>query len=215
MAAARAFLGERKDELPVAVIAYNPEITRPHRLHDGQGAARRRRSPKAPETAEGTRIYDALIEAASTREGPGLRADDRRPPLGRAPPSASRPRARRRCRPLQRRERPRHLRRPQLAPVRPRDAPEPGEATRAARTSRARHRASSSRSSQAIGQQLSNEYVVSYRSLLPPNAKAIGPRSRSRASRPRPRSTRRRRSTSRRRARSRRAGSTRSSRRRG
>ena len=63
MAAARAFLAERKDELPVAVIAYNSDVTTLTdftRVSDELSEA----VATAPETKEGTRIYDALIEAA-------------------------------------------------------------------------------------------------------------------------------------------------------
>jgi tight adherence protein B len=70
MVAARAFLGQRKDELPVAVIAYNPEITVLTdftRDSDDLSAA----VAEAPATAEGTRIYDALIEAARLSEDAG------------------------------------------------------------------------------------------------------------------------------------------------
>jgi tight adherence protein B len=63
MAAARAFMAQRKDELPVAVIAYNPEITV---LTDFTRDSNELSAAvaEAPATAEGTRIYDALIEAA-------------------------------------------------------------------------------------------------------------------------------------------------------
>ncbi len=44
MAAARAFLKERKPNMPVAVVVFNPEQTRAHRLHDRRPGARTRRS---------------------------------------------------------------------------------------------------------------------------------------------------------------------------
>jgi tight adherence protein B len=71
MVAARAFLAQRKADLPVAVIAYNPEVTvltdfttDPAKLASAVATA--------PETTEGTHIYDALIEAAELAEGLGL-----------------------------------------------------------------------------------------------------------------------------------------------
>ena len=70
MSAARAFMAQRQGELPVAVIAYNPEITvltEFTRDSDDLAAA----IAKAPTTAEGTRIYDALIEAARLAEDSG------------------------------------------------------------------------------------------------------------------------------------------------
>lgn len=70
MAAARAFMAQRKGDLPVAVIAYNPEITvltNFTRDSDELSAA----VADAPQTAEGTLIYDALIEAARLAEGAG------------------------------------------------------------------------------------------------------------------------------------------------
>ena len=63
MAAARAFMAQRKDELPVAVIAYNPEITVLTEFTRDAGELSAAVA-EAPATAEGTRIYDALIEAA-------------------------------------------------------------------------------------------------------------------------------------------------------
>lgn len=63
MAAARAFLAERKPTLPVAVIAYNPEVTvLSDFTTDGEQLAAAVSS--APQTTEGTHIYDALIRAA-------------------------------------------------------------------------------------------------------------------------------------------------------
>jgi len=63
MVAARAFLAQRKSDLPVAVIAYNPEITV---LTDFTTDSEELAAAVAqePATAEGTHIYDALIKAA-------------------------------------------------------------------------------------------------------------------------------------------------------
>lgn len=70
MAAARAFMAQRKDDLPVAVIAYNPEITvlTDFTRDSGELSAA---VANAPQTAEGTLIYDALIEAARLAENAG------------------------------------------------------------------------------------------------------------------------------------------------
>ena len=123
MDAARAFLAERKDELPVAVIAYNPRHHRPHGLHDGSRTSSRPPSPKAPATTEGTRIYDALIEAARLAEEAGydrttavLLSDGHRRFV-----QATHEETERRA---ERRQRPRHLGRPAVARVRRRDAAE-------------------------------------------------------------------------------------------
>ncbi|MEX2612674.1 MAG: VWA domain-containing protein, partial [Gaiellaceae bacterium] len=71
MVAARAFLAQRKADLPVAVIAYNPEITV---LTDFTTDSEELAAAVAqePATAEGTHIYDALIEAAELAEDQGL-----------------------------------------------------------------------------------------------------------------------------------------------
>ncbi len=70
MVAARAFLGERKDDLPVAVIAYNSDITiLSDFTTDSTELATAVSAP--PTTAEGTLIYDALIEAASLAKEAG------------------------------------------------------------------------------------------------------------------------------------------------
>lgn len=71
MVAARAFLAKRKADLPVAVIAYNPEVTV---LTDftTDGAELSAATATTPETAEGTHIYDALIQAAELAENLGL-----------------------------------------------------------------------------------------------------------------------------------------------
>ncbi len=82
MAAARAFLAERKDELPVAVIAYNRDVTvlTDFTTESGELSAA---VAEAPQTTEGTRIYDALIEASRLAEEAGLRPHDCRASLGR------------------------------------------------------------------------------------------------------------------------------------
>ena len=81
MAAARAFLAERKDELPVAVIVFGSDDLGPHGLHDGKRTSSPRPSPSA-RTKEGTHIYDALTQVAASRRS-RVRAHDGRAPLRR------------------------------------------------------------------------------------------------------------------------------------
>ena len=213
MAAARAFMAQRKDDLPVAVIAYNPEIT---------------------VLTDFTRDGGELV--GGRREGTGHgrgHAHLRRPHRGRAPrrggratrarPPCSSPTgtgvaSRRRARRPSRRSTQRTSASSRSACSRPSTTP---RRCRARRKQTGGTYVESATPEQlepiftTIGQQLSNEYVVSYRSLLPPNVKAnvtavapglaAGNRELHDA----------RHSTSRRRARSSRAWSTRSSRRRG
>jgi tight adherence protein B len=70
MAAARAFLAERRQQLPVAVIAYNPEVSVLSEFTT-DGAVLSRAVARTPDTAEGTHIYDALIEAAEMAKAKG------------------------------------------------------------------------------------------------------------------------------------------------
>lgn len=169
MAAARAFMAQRKDELPVAVIAYNPEITvlTEFTRDDGELSAA---IAKAPSTAEGTRIYDALIEAARLAEDSGyarttavLLSDGHRRGV-----QATREET---------------IAALNAASVRVisvgLQSPEyDAETLRSAAKQTGGTYVESATPEQlepiftAIGQQLSNEYVVSYRSVLPPNVKA-------------------------------------------
>jgi tight adherence protein B len=71
MAAARAFLAERKKDLPVAIVVFGPDdtvltdfTTNSAQLSDAVA--------KTPVTSEGTHIYDALVKAASMAEDQGL-----------------------------------------------------------------------------------------------------------------------------------------------
>ena len=71
MAAARAFLAERKKDLPVAIVVFGPDdtvltdfTTDSAQLSDAVA--------KTPVTSEGTHIYDALIKAASMAKDQGL-----------------------------------------------------------------------------------------------------------------------------------------------
>ena len=98
--AAVASLPRRAEEGP----AGRDRRVRPRRqrslgLHDEHGTISRTPSPKTPATAEGTHIYDALIEAVEQGEGPGTRANDGRTPLGRHRRRKRRVAVPRRCRP--------------------------------------------------------------------------------------------------------------------
>ena len=71
VAAARAFLAERKKDLPVAIVVFGPDdtvltdfTTNSAQLSDAVA--------KTPVTSEGTHIYDALDKAASMAKDQGL-----------------------------------------------------------------------------------------------------------------------------------------------
>ena len=71
MAASRAFLGERKKDLPVAIVVFGPDdsvlsdfTTDPQQLADSVA--------QTPATSEGTHIYDALINAIDMAKSQGL-----------------------------------------------------------------------------------------------------------------------------------------------
>ena len=169
MAAARAFMAQRKDELPVAVIAYNPEITVLTGFTRDKGELSAAIA-KAPPTAEGTRIYDALIEAARLTEEAGyarttavLLSDGHRRGV-----QATREETEQALNDANVRVISVGLQSPEY------DA----ETLRSVATATGGTYVESATPEQlapiftAIGQQLSNEYVVTYRSLLPPNVKA-------------------------------------------
>ena len=169
MAAARAFLGERKDELPVAVIAYNPEITVLTEFTTNAGELATAVA-ESPTTAEGTRIYDALIEAANLAKEAGyerttavLLSDGHRRGVQATQEET--------------------IQALNDANVRVisvgLQSPEYDAETLRAVAQQTNGTFVESATPEeltpiftAIGQQLSNEYVVSYRSLLPPNVKA-------------------------------------------
>ena len=169
MDAARAFLAQRKDELPVAVIAYNSEIetltgfTRVDaELEDAVA--------EAPQTREGTRIYDALIEAARLSQEAGydrstavLLSDGHRRFV-----QASRDDTIKALNDANVRVISVGLQSPEY------DA-ETLQSVAGATNGTYVESATPEELTPiftAIGQQLSNEYVVSYRSLLPPDVKA-------------------------------------------
>ena len=72
MAAARAFMGERAKELPVAVVAFNPEQTELTGFTT-DGAKLNEALANAPALGEGTEIYDTLILASKMATNQGLR----------------------------------------------------------------------------------------------------------------------------------------------
>lgn len=169
MIAARAFLAERTDALPVAVIAYSPEITVLSEFTTSSNELSDAVS-ESPPTAEGTRIYDALIEAANMAREAGyerttavLLSDGHRRGV-----QATREEAIQALTDANVRVISVGLRSPEY------DA----ETLRSIAQSTNGTYVESATPEQltpiftAIGQQLSNEYVVSYRSLLPPNVKA-------------------------------------------
>lgn len=169
MVAARAFLAERTDALPVAVIAYSPEITVLSEFTTSSNELSDAVS-ESPPTAEGTRIYDALIEAANMARDAGyerttavLLSDGHRRGV-----QATREEAIQALTDANVRVISVGLRSPEY------DA----ETLRSIAQSTNGTYVESATPEQltpiftAIGQQLSNEYVVSYRSLLPPNVKA-------------------------------------------
>ena len=70
--AARAFLDERKKRPAGRHHRLQPERRDALGLHHQQGAISLQAVAKAPATAEGTHIYDALIEAANKAKDQGL-----------------------------------------------------------------------------------------------------------------------------------------------
>jgi tight adherence protein B len=72
MAAARAFLGKRAKDLPVAIIAFNPEQTELTSFTT-DGAKLAESVATLPALGEGTEIYDTLILASKTVANQGLR----------------------------------------------------------------------------------------------------------------------------------------------
>jgi tight adherence protein B len=69
--AARAFLDARKKDLPTAIIAFNPNVTGLSEFTTNQ-ADLEEAVAETPATAEGTHIYDAIIEASSQAREKGL-----------------------------------------------------------------------------------------------------------------------------------------------
>jgi tight adherence protein B len=71
MAAARAFLAERKDDLPVAVVVFGPDddVLTDFTTDKGQ---LNEAVAQTPSTSEGTHIYDALTQVAALAKAKGL-----------------------------------------------------------------------------------------------------------------------------------------------
>jgi tight adherence protein B len=71
MAASRAFLGERKSDLPVAIVVFGPEDST---LSDFTTDSKQLSEAvsQTPATSEGTHIYDALINAVNKAKDQGL-----------------------------------------------------------------------------------------------------------------------------------------------
>ena len=71
MAASRAFLAERKKDLPVAIVVFGPSDSV---LSDftTDGAALQQAVAQTPATSEGTHIYDALVNAVNKAKDQGL-----------------------------------------------------------------------------------------------------------------------------------------------
>ncbi len=170
MAAARAFMAERRGQLPVAVIAYNPNVTVLSEFTT-DGAQLSRAVATTPDTAEGTHIYDALIEAAGLAKAAGyarttavLLSDGHRRGVQATRAEALAALAEANVRVISV-----GLQSPQydsetLVAMSRRT----GGAYVVSATPKDLEPIFSS-----IGQQLSNEYVVTYRSLLPPNVDAV------------------------------------------
>ncbi len=169
MAASRAFLGERKKDLPVAIVVFGPSDDV---LTDftTDGAALTAAVADTPPTSEGTHIYDALINVADLAEEQGLERTtvvllSDGTDIG---SSASRAEA------LQAAE-DENIRVISVGLTSPQYDPETLKAL-ANRTGGA-YVESATPAELApifteIGQQLSNEYEVTYRSVLPPQREA-------------------------------------------
>ena len=212
MAASRAFLGERKKDLPVAIVVFGPEDSVLTDFTTDEAQLTEAVS-KTPATSEGTHIYDALINAIDKAKDQGLErttvvllsdgtdvgSDASRAEALQAAADAN-------------------VRVISVGLSSPQYDPETLKSLANRTGGKYVETATPAELQpifQEIGQQLSSEYELTYRSLLPPQrpaavlVKVAGPRARDGEVHDA------RLSTSRRRARSRRAGSTRSSRLRG
>ena len=186
MAAARAFLAERKNDLPVADHRRSAPTTtssptsRPNKAEladggredagDGRGHAHLRRAHRS-------RRARRRSKGSSARRSCSSRT---------APTSEATPLAPKRCR----RAADANVRVISVGLSSPQYDPETLKSARAAHRRHVRRggepRRARSRSSSDIGQQLSSEYELTYRSLLPPEQKAVVAREGRRAARRRP-----------------------------
>jgi tight adherence protein B len=169
MAASRAFLAERKKDLPVAIVVFGPDDSV---LSDFTTSKEELAAAVAetPPTAEGTHIYDALVNVAKLAEDQGLERTtvvllSDGTDVG---SSASRAEA------LQKAADD-HIRVISVGLTSPQYDPETLQAL--ANRTGGRYVESATPGElqpifQEIGQQLSNEYEVTYRSVLPPQVKA-------------------------------------------
>jgi tight adherence protein B len=71
MAASRAFLAERKSDLPVAIIVFGPDDSVLSNFTT-DGGELQKAVAKTPATSEGTHIYDALVNAVNKAKDQGL-----------------------------------------------------------------------------------------------------------------------------------------------
>jgi tight adherence protein B len=169
MAAARAFLKERKSDLPVAIIVFGPDDSV---LTDftTNTADLAESVSKTPETSEGTHIYDALVNAVNKAKDQGLERTtvvllSDGTDVG---SSASRAEA------LQAAA-DQHVRVIAVGLSSPQYDPETLQSLATSTGGKYVETATPQELQpifQEIGQQLSNEYEVTYRSLLPPQRQA-------------------------------------------
>ncbi len=143
---------ERKNDLPVAIIAFNPNVRRSHGLHDEQGGSRGGRRGSARH-GRGNPHLRRAHRSREQGEGSGTRANDSRAPLRRRELDTSTSSLRRGA--FSRAEgsqRPRHLGRTQVAiSTRRRRSKSAREADRRHRTSKRTTPPRSSRSSRRSG----------------------------------------------------------------
>jgi len=170
MAAARAFLAERKDDLPVSVVVFGPDDTiLAEFTTDGEELTAA--VAQAPPLAEGTHIYDALINVADQAKDEGLErttvvllsdGTDVGSAAGRAEALEALDEANVRVFSV-------GLKSKQY---------DPATLQAVAQRTGGRYAESSSPAAlepifEEIGQQLSSEYKVTYRSVLPPEREAM------------------------------------------
>jgi tight adherence protein B len=170
MAAARAFLAERKDDLQVSVVVFGPEDDVLADLTtDGEELSAA--VAQAPPLAEGTHIYDALINVSEMAKDEGLErttvvllsdGTDVGSSAGRSEALAALDEANVRVFSV-------GLKSPQY---------DPATLQAVAQRTGGKYAESSSPAAlepifEEIGQQLSNEYEVTYRSVLPPEREAV------------------------------------------
>ena len=213
MAAARAFLAERKKDLARRDHRLRPRRQRPQRVHDRRRDSSRRPSRSRLRPREGTHIYDALVDAVNKAKDQGLE----RTTVVLLSDGTDSGSSTSRAEALQAAA-DQHVRVISVGLSSPQYNSETLKALALRTGGRYVETATPAELQpifQEIGQQLSNEYELTYRSLLPPQRAGEGRGQRRRSRACDERHTRLPHSRSSRRARSTRAGSTRRSRRRG